>query len=96
MGYYVNHETLGNTGKAQKLIDNFKAVEAQAPHFSAIPEDKALVCVVENGPFDAVALAFSEQEMKEFMCLDGRKKTWLYMDKKLAHKLSGYKEERNE
>lgn len=95
MGYYVNHETLGNNNKAEKLIKNFGAVEFTGIliDFSSTPKNKAIICVIENGPFDAVGLAFSEKEMQEFMRPDDRKKTWLYIDKKLAHKLSGYKED---
>jgi hypothetical protein len=48
-----------------------------------------LVCVVENGPFDAAAFCFSENEFTQFNNpYDSRPKHWLIYEH--AEELSGY------
>jgi hypothetical protein len=56
----------------------------------AFKEGFGVVCVVDNGIFKAAAFAFSEEELEVFAKPDGRPKTWLAMDRKLAEELSGY------
>lgn len=92
MGYYI--QTAVNKGKAQQLVDSYGAEIVPGEHlvFVAIPSDKALVCVVENGLFDAAAYCFSEQEYQAFLYPDGRPRTWLLMDRKSVVRLSGYPE----
>lgn len=92
MGYYINRlangELLPPTRKAVHLIDN-GAIEIPQP--SEFIDN--LVCVVENGLFDAAAYIFSGQEMKEFYpsIRDTRKRRWLIVDN--ADVLSGYRKE---
>ena len=90
MGYYI--QTDKPTGKAQQLMEIPGTTTLPfMPQWSEIPADKALVCVVQNGPFDAAALAYSEKELEAFsLPNDLRPKTWLLMDKENAHKLAGY------
>lgn len=85
MGYYIpNDEPVTNKGAEQ--INWPKS-------FSEIPEDKALICEVDNGPFKANGLCYSEREFEAFTYPeDRRQKRWFLMDKKTAHKLSGYNE----
>lgn len=88
MGYYIQGPTLG---KAEFLIKQHGATRLTgAPEKLAnLPPDKAVVCVVHNGPFEAAAHAFSQKELEDFI-FDGtnRKKEWLLMDAKLVEKLS--------
>ena len=91
MGYYL--EVPKHVDKAQQLIElhGAEVLLGKPINFSDIPEDKALVCVVQNTFFDAAALCYSEREMLDFSDpMDFRPKTWLLMDKEKAHKLSGY------
>ena len=90
MGYYI--EVPKNLNKAKQLVDMYKAeIIPQPSSFSEIPLDKALICVVSNGLFDAAALCYSPNEFQEFARpSDVRRKEWLIMDSELAHKLSGY------
>ena len=88
MGYYINSnskdEGLGATGKANGLaLDGARIIPEPTTW------QEGLVCVVENGPFDAAAYVYNEKEMKEFQNpSDYRRKTWLIYEH--AKKLSGY------
>jgi hypothetical protein len=94
MGYYI--ETPGhNKGKAGCIVYNHNGTIVGTPDegdwSKYRAEGKALVCVVDNGPFEAAGFAFSEQEMKEF-ALSGplRPRTWLTIDWDIACQLTGY------
>lgn len=81
MGYYI--ETPNPTNKAQQIKDRDGAVDA-TPAWPP-PAGMVLVCVVENGPFDAAAIAFCEEEMDYFNSPgDFRKKHWLHLAKEKA------------
>ncbi len=91
MGYYI--EVPENKGKAQQLVDIHGAtILKEKPAFFA-HSDKAIICVVDNGLFEAAGYAYDEKELNEFAYHDGRPRTWLVMDKNLACELSGYKEQ---
>ena len=74
MGLYINQTSTGaplpNLGKADALIaDGAVVVKAQwQPN---------LICVVNNGMFEAAGYAFCEEEFNVFKMPDGRKKIWL-------------------
>lgn len=75
MGRYINQTSNGNPigwRKAQALI-NDGAKEIPQP----TTWRPNIVCVVDNGIFEAAGYAFNEQELKIFLTPDGRKKTWL-------------------
>ena len=63
MGYYINETQEGTPlpacGKADALIAD-GALEVP----KAFQEN--LICVVENGPFDAAAYVYSEDEFEDF------------------------------
>lgn len=86
MGYYINSTSKGvrlpAKGKANQLIfDGAKRVKNEF--------QENLVCVVDNGPFEAAAYAFSEDEFNAFNDPDdNRNKEWLVYPH--AKSLSGY------
>ena len=88
MGIYL--QTPYPTSKAEQLQELYKAKVISKPVYHRIPEDKALICVVENGFFDAAAYIYSESEYKAFRptLSDQRPRTWLTMDKKLVEELT--------
>lgn len=95
MGYYI--EVPRNKGKAQQLVDLYGAqILDKKPEFNEVALDKAIICVLDNGPWEAAGYAYSERELAEFVAPDRfsaqRPRIWLIMDKKLACKLSGYTE----
>lgn len=78
MGKYINKLPDGTIlpahGKADKLLTIPGALETNG----APSEWKDnIVCVVNNGPFEAAGYAFDEQELKVFARPDGRPKRWL-------------------
>ncbi len=86
MGYYIDENSKGERLnphlKAQQLInDGAKRVN---------PEwQENLICVVENGLFDAAAYCYSEMEFDEFNdVMDSRRRTWITHP--MAKELSGY------
>lgn len=87
MGYYINSNSKGGS-----LAPIDKANQLIADGAKRIPEPKefqeGLVCVFENGLFDAAGYAFNENEMNVFKRPDGRRKTWLIYEH--AKTLSGY------
>ena len=75
MGKYINNASTGKalpaTGKADLLIED-GATEVAGDKF-----EENLICIVDNGFFDAAAYAYSESEYDEFKREDGRPKRWV-------------------
>ena len=97
MGYYLKStgsRLMGLHGKAEDLIKDCGAVRIPRPDsFEKVNPDAALICVVNNGPFEAAALIYNAEEFHAFTLPDDcRPKVWLKMDKKMAYELAGYKE----
>jgi hypothetical protein len=85
MGYYINKTSTGkllDRDKVQELIRD-GAIIVTGNEF--VPN---LICVVNNGIFEAAGYAYSENEYKAFREPDGRKRTWLVHPQ--AAELSGY------
>ena len=81
MGYYI--ETPQPKNKAATLKQELSAIEItvdEAEFF--IKEDMgAVVCVVDNGPFEAAAYCYNLPEFRAFNQPDDpRPKTWLYIE----------------
>lgn len=92
MGYYI--QVPQNKGKAQQLVDLYGAeiLPRMPATFADIPEGKALICVVDNGPFEAAGLCYSEREFEAFDAMDKgdqRSRTWVLMERVLAFQLAG-------
>jgi hypothetical protein len=79
MGRYINElpngEKLPANGKADKLLSTVEGTE----ELETVPEkwEEDIVCVVDNGSFEAAAYAYNESELQEFSRFDGRPKRWL-------------------
>lgn len=91
MGYYI--ETPKRLGKAEQLKTMYGAeIISKVPTtFGDIPTGKALICVVNNGMFEAAGYIYSEREFSEFSHPDGRHRDWVLMDLEIAQVQSGFK-----
>jgi hypothetical protein len=60
------------------------------PAWADIPKGSCAVCCVDNGPFQAVAVAYNPKELQFFQSEpeDTRPKTWFFLEKTLAVKYS--------
>lgn len=94
MGYYINNGH--NVGKADWLIANEGALELNfvpnsLAEASSDPNLNGVVCVVDNGLFEAAAFIYNDNELKAFSDpKDWRNKRWLIMPLARAKTLSGY------
>ena len=90
MGFYIQGP---QSGKAKFLQTKYDCIVIPQPKsYAEIEADLALICVVDNGPFEAAAYCFSQGEFEAFtLPSDRRTKTWLLMDKQQAELLCGYK-----
>jgi hypothetical protein len=91
MGYYI--QVPMNKGKTEQLINLYDAEEITLSCFEDIPKGKSLICVIDNGSFEACAYCYSPSELKEFQSVS-RPRRWLLMEESLVKKLSGFKEEK--
>jgi len=81
MGYYI--ETPLHLNKSSQLA-TLHGATVTTPSFPP-PSGKVLVCVVQNGPFDAAGIAYDKDEFDCFNSSDDfRPKTWLLMDKDIV------------
>ena len=91
MGYYIQTDQSHN--KAQQICDMCQEafVIPQPSSFDKVPKDMALICVVDNGPFEAAGYCYDEREFIAWCDpSDTRPKTWLLMSKIRAEELTGY------
>jgi hypothetical protein len=91
MGYYIQGPALG---KVFHLVNKYNANMVHVDDAEgALEDDKlAVICVVNNGAFEAAGYCFDHNEFLAFTDpKDDRPKTWLTMDKDKAEELSGYK-----
>lgn len=79
MGLYINETPRGRLPAQQKAkyLPQFVPGTVQIlPPKSEADFQENMVCVVENGMFDAAAYAFSPSEMMQFAGPDSRRRTW--------------------
>ncbi len=92
MGYYI--EVPEDSGKAQQIVELYGGrIVPRPPSFEDITPDEAIICVVDNGPFEAAAFAYSQEELNAFSFYDERPRVWVIMSRQKACKLTGYEEE---
>jgi len=81
MGYYINNlpdgQELEARNKADQLLTKVVGARVIFPPPTKWEED--LVCVLENGLFDAAGYIYSQPELEEFAYPDGRRRTWLHI-----------------
>ena len=83
MGFYINPPNCTPLGKSRWLNENGVALPT-VPTWDDIPADCCVVCCVNNGAFEAAAIADTSRELSHFAEPDGRSKQWFYIEKKVA------------
>lgn len=79
MGKYINQNSKGETlglEKAKELI-----ADGATPITEPKEWQEGLVCVVNNGFFEAAGYCYSPDELEAFKYPDGRSRTWLHYPK---------------
>ncbi len=95
MGYYI--ETPQNRGKAEYIIGAHGAREVSIDEAEdAVKNGEGVVCVVNNGAWEAAGFVYSLHEFQAFdprfpNSNDSRPRKWLVMDLAKAKELSGYR-----
>lgn len=92
MGYYI--QAPSNKGKADFIVNEYGAeivgTDTEVPEWD---KEKAIICVVDNGLFEAAGYAYSPTELTDFALPDRgpqRPRIWLKMDRQKAEELSGF------
>jgi hypothetical protein len=75
MGLYINETSTGQELPAKGKYDILIADGGQPHDGKDFVEN--LVCVVDNGPFEAAGYAYSFAEFQAFRRFDGRPRKWL-------------------
>lgn len=95
MGWYIECPVC--TGKVEWLVEHHGARilgRDELEPIKELPAHLALVCVVDNGPFDAASYCYDQYEFEAFNDpSDWRPRTWLLMDKAWVEKATGYNNE---
>lgn len=92
MGYYI--QTTSTHDKARYIVQNHggELLERAPKNYSSIPPGKALIVVLDNGPFEAAGFCCDAREFEAFTYPgDARHKQYVLMDRAEAERLTGYK-----
>ena len=92
MGFYIPCRE--NRNKADQILASIPSKRiSQEEAKSHIGTDKAVVCVVDNGLFEAAAYCYNENEFEAFtLSEDNRPKIWLLIeDKDKVEKITNFK-----
>lgn len=92
MGFYIQGPS---KDKANFIVKNYSGIIATKKQAEQMLSEisKAVIAVVDNGPFEAAAFAFNKNEFDAFHGLtDYRPKQYVIIDRNKACELTGYKE----
>jgi len=93
MGYYIQGPLRGKADYIRTHEEDVTVLKTPEAARAAYEEGMGVVVVVENGPFDAAAFAYSKDELESFLRPDDQRPvTLLAMDRQKAEELSGYAE----
>ena len=92
MGYYVQTSKVFN--KAEEIAlkhDGIMSHCGPVSSYDAIPKDKALIVVIDNGVFEAAGFCYCPEEFKAFTEPgDNRPRKYVLIDRAVAERLTGF------
>lgn len=90
MGFYI--EVPKNKGKAQQIVELYGGrIVHYAPTFDDITASDAIICVVDNGGYEAACFCYDKGELQRIWSgIRGRPATWVIMDRAKACELTDY------
>ncbi len=89
MGYYIQGPA---KGKVEHILAECEGAKEVSIEEATGLVDSGLVCVVDNGMFEAAGFVYSKREFEEFADpIDSRPKRWLSVPREWAEKESGYR-----
>jgi hypothetical protein len=90
MGFYIPGPP---KGKVEMLVTDYSGVILLKPpvSFNMIPKDRLLVCVVDNGIFEAAGVMTTQREYEAWTLdkTDDCRKVWLTVDRDKASEACG-------
>ena len=88
MGFYLNPE---DCSKEQYLEEKGELLSEKVPNWNEIPKGKVVICLVDNGPFTAAAIMYSEGEFDVWKSpSDERPMEWYLLSEEDAKAVSGW------
>lgn len=93
MGYYIETGTLHE--KAEIIKKKYGAKLITREEAAELVKDplNGVVCIMDNGAFEAAGFAFNESEFAAFARPDPRPRQWLRMNRKRLCELTGFREQ---
>ena len=91
MGYYIQTGQASNKAADIIRLHGAEVIHPKSDEFNQQRLcGKAIICVINNGPFDAAAFVYTPQEFLYFLEeMSNRQKTWLATDWNKACELTG-------
>jgi hypothetical protein len=91
MGYYINTGRAHGKANDIAVIYDGELLDTPPASYESIPSDKALVVVVDNGPFEAAAFMYDEGEFDYWATMaDPRPRQYVLLDRVEAERASDY------
>lgn len=89
MRYYV--QTSDRKNKASWIVDNLggRVVDVREAQ-QAFAAGEGVICVKNNGPFEAAGFIYSQSEFDKFACRDVRPTTWVVGIRDVFEKAAKY------
>jgi len=89
MGFYI--QVPHHKHKAEQIVAiHGGRICPRPPNFEDISPDEAIICVMDNGPFEAAGFCYNQAELTAFSVPDGRPRAWVVMNRAKVCELTGY------
>jgi len=92
MGFYIGYPQDGD--KVKLITEEYGGIIlSEPPKPENFPSSQAIICVVDNGSWEAAAFCYKVEELQIFLDdTSERPKVWILMDRQKACELSGFED----